>query len=1205
MMRRCFFSLVVGAGIVLSIMSPRLAGQTTSAWDQIPDHVRERKPFKRHEWFYRQRAFPADTIPYKVYLQALAEEKRIEARRLAERGASELTWMQLGPGSITSTFPSQWGRCSGRIRGLDVHPTDPNIAYVGAASGGIWKTTDGGASWLDIGSDLASLTFGAIAIDPSNPDVVYAGSGEAMRFFNSYTYDGRGLFKSTDGGASWVNITNGFGAMTHFSAVRVSPADPNIVYAALASGYSLFGNPGNEGIWRSADAGVTWTRVLGTNDGFDVLPHPTVAGRVYAALGGGSSGGSTPGFFVSTDHGATWSNSSSGLPAASSIDRMHIDVSPSSPSIIYTLIYQSASGGSIRLFKSTDDGASWAAVSPSLSSSQGWYDLVLAVNPADANEVYIGDAELRRTTNGGTSFSYVGGSYWNQAMHVDFHTMAFAPSNPSIRYVGCDGGVYRSNDGGASWLHRNNGLTTIQFYRLGSHPTDPDIIIGGAQDNGLYRTLDGGGDIWHLISTGDGMEIFFDYSNPSYVYASTQYAGLIRSSSGGGYGTFTSIRPSFGSEPVAWLAPFFMHPNNPTWIYTASNRPYLSTDRGNSWTALSPALASSAINSMDISTVNPDNMILVAGSGPNIMVSTNGGYTWTDVTAAIPGPHRYTTRVVCHPNDAQTMFVVRSGFGPGQIFRTNNLGATWTDISGNLPQIPHNDFFVDPVYESHFYAANDFGVYRSTDGGVTWMRESGDIPYVPVFDFKYSKYGTTRILRVGTYGRSLFQTTLPRIMGSLIAVDPSYIDFGTVETGTHGDTLGVSIFSQGTDTLVISSITSPASPEFLVHGIPGLPLLIEPDSSFSFQVSFHPSQPGVLIDSLVIVSNDSANSQMVVILQGKGVTIAPAEAGVMYAAGTTTSGTSLYTINLQTGDAAAVAELALSEVHALAIRPGGNELYAFRSSPFETEAYRLSAQDGEIVFAGQVAVGNARAFTFSSPDTLLAATLTGSLYKIAVTSGDTLFVGAEPDIVYASLSISPTSGAVWASVRSPSPLTGRDRIYTLDPATGAATLVGQTGDNQITPSIGFTPTGRLIGLKGAGSQENTIIEIDTLNAHGTLIGATGVTGLAALAMRTDSVVVKIARAEEAVVPLRTSIVGNFPNPFNPATHFEIHVAARQEVALKVYDILGREVATLVNSELQPGIYRVMWDADGMSSGVYFYRFRAGDVVETKKLMLLK
>ena len=735
--------------LLIPTLPDRTTAQRAASWEEIPQAVRDKKSFKRFEWFYRQRALPEVAIPAGALEQARDIELTKDLLRSPAENLLALTWSPVGPAGVVSSYPSQWGVVSGRVRALAVDPLNPQTIYIGAAAGGIWKTTNGGASWQDAGGSLASLTFGAIAIDPSNSNIVYAGAGESIRYFNTTTYSGKGIYKSTNGGSTWTQITSGLGSTTHFGAVRVSPTSSSTVFAALGSGNYHASTPGNEGLWRSTDAGTTWTRTLNADDGFDVLPHPSTANRVYGATGGAVS---TAGFYRSTNNGAGWTQVTTGLPASTSIHRMQLALSTGTPATLYALIYTEPSGvGTVSLYRSTNDGTNWSSVGSSYTTGQGWYDLMVAVNPTDVNEVYIGTEELRRSTNGGSTFSYVGGSYWSQSMHVDFHVMAFAPSSPATRYVGCDGGIYRSTDGGSTWLDMNGTLPTLQYYRLGSHPTDQNTMTGGSQDNGVFKTTNGGSGNWTLVSTGDGMECFYDPATPTTVYASTQYGALVKSTTGGNYGTFSSIQPTTVDQ-WAWTAPFFAHPTTSTTIYTASQRPWKSTDGGSTWTDLNGSqLTAPRINTMAQSPVNASNLILGASewtATPPVYVSTNGGTAWASVGGAIGGTQAYISRVLFDPASASTCYVVRSGFYSGnKIYRSTNLGTSWTNVSGDLPNVPHNDLFIDPAVPTDWYAANDLGVYLSTNGGTTWVRQGTNFPYVPALDFSYFNSGGVRLLR--------------------------------------------------------------------------------------------------------------------------------------------------------------------------------------------------------------------------------------------------------------------------------------------------------------------------------------------------------------------------------------------------------------------------------------------------------------------------
>lgn len=756
--------------LILASDSP-VQGQHKSLWDQVPPQIKERNSFKRFEWFYRQRAYPNDTISIHTYFAE--REREIQKYSIENPNyANNLQWYPVGPTGVISGFPSHWGQMSGRIRGLAVHPTDPNIVYIGAAAGGLWKTTNGGTTWTNIGDDLASLTFGSIAIDPNNPNNVYAGSGEIRYSFTPFTYDGKGLYKTTNGGISWTQITAGFGSQTHFGNIVVSPHNSNNVFAALGSGSWFAGNLTNEGIWRSTNAGNNWSLVLNVADAFDVVVHPANANLVYAAAGGGLS---TSGYYYSTNGGSTFIQSNSGLPAANQIHRMQITVHYSVPTTtVYAVIFTSGTG--TRVYKSVDGGGNWAQISPGVQLGgtyngtnwvdQGGYDLCIAVNPSNVSQVFVGNVEIHRATNGST-FSPVripgGTTAWDSPMHVDYHKIVFAPSNNNTIYVGCDGGVYKSTNGGTNWFSANNGLSTIQFYRIASHPNNKNIIFGGAQDNGNFRTTDGGATPYSFVSTGDGMECFYDYSNPDIVYFSTQNGWLAKSTNGGAsYNFLTSVNGN-------WLTPFFQHQQNSQWLYTANNSILRSTNGGTSFSTIANNVApAQLINTMSMTPLGP--FMIFAASGlysntPQVKISTDAGFNWTDITASIPGQERYISRVLWSPVHSAHLFVVRSGFSPGnKVYRSTDMGTTWENISGNLPDVPHNDIFHDPMYLNHYYVANDLGVYRTTDGGVNWTREGLGFPFVPVMDFDYVQIGSNRWLRAATHGRSAFETDLDVIV---------------------------------------------------------------------------------------------------------------------------------------------------------------------------------------------------------------------------------------------------------------------------------------------------------------------------------------------------------------------------------------------------------------------------------------------------------
>ena len=433
--------------------------------------------------------------------------------------------------------------------------------------------------------------------------------------------------------------------------------------------------------------------------------------------------------------------------------------------------------------------------------------------------------------------------------------------------------------------------------------------------------------------------------------------------------------------------------------------------------------------------------------------------------------------------------------------------------------------------------------------------------------------------------------------GSQILVLPSSIDFGKVEVGTTSGPQTVTVRSFGTENLVVDDILDPGAP-FILSGVPTLPVAIPRGGSETFDVTFSPAGAGDLADSIVISSNDSSNPNLAIDLSGRGVVIGQAQAGTLYA-----TSSQLFTIDLATGTATPIGSTGVSEIRDIAIRPSTKEIYGTLPGPLGTTLLRVSSAHGDALPAAIIPLTNVWGIAFNENDTLFAATNSGKLYRIDVTSGDTTFVGATTGLLYSGLSISPTSGELWASVRF------QGNIYIVDQNNGSTTLVGSTGFSGGTNCIAFDGLGRLYGVTGL----NNVIMIDTTTAAGTLIGPSGFTNIFGLAMRTDSVVVTVSDQPKALRPESFSLAQNYPNPFNPSTQIQFALPKASHVKLEIYNALGERIATLLNETRQAGYYSEQFDAIGLASGIYFYRLQAGDpsagsghsFVDTKKLLLLR
>jgi len=440
--------------------------------------------------------------------------------------------------------------------------------------------------------------------------------------------------------------------------------------------------------------------------------------------------------------------------------------------------------------------------------------------------------------------------------------------------------------------------------------------------------------------------------------------------------------------------------------------------------------------------------------------------------------------------------------------------------------------------------------------------------------------------------------------GRRILLSSTSLNYGRREALVTSDTTPVTISNIGANPLTISSITN-STTTYTVLGIPGLPVTLASFDTIGLRVVFRPMAHGTFNDSIVIASNDSLNPTTKILLTGRGIIIGRAQAGVLYgvsSAAVQGQSGNLYRINTGTGAVTLLGSTGLTDMHGLAVRPSSRELYGAATTSTSTTIFRISSDSGDALPLRTLPLGNLRAIAFNAGDTLYGATTGGRLYRINLATGDTVFIGSSGK-VFAGLSFSPISRKLWASVRPA--IVGRDSIYTVDTRTGAVTPVGRTGLGVITPSIAFDPTGILYALIGFGAQTNSLYTLDTTNATATLIGSMGISGMQAITMMTDTFVVGVGESPVATLPREFSLEQNYPNPFNPSTVIRFQVPVTSLVTLKIYTVIGQEVATLVNEELKPGTYEVTWNPKNISAGLYLYRLQARDFIATKKMMLLK
>jgi photosystem II stability/assembly factor-like uncharacterized protein len=674
-------------------------------------------------------------------------------------------WEELGPAPIGGTQAY-----TGRVSAIGVSASNPELYYVGGADGGVWKSVDAGASWRPLTDHLPTTAIGAIAVDPTNDQVVYAGSGEA-NFANHSRY-GLGLYKTTDGGENWDVLAADIFSGRSFSRIIIDPTNTNIIYAAItqAGGLPSFdfniaaarGHGGAQlplGVWKSLDGGNTWSQLTnglpGDLSAADLIMDTANASILYAGIGH-VFGDSRNGIYKSINGGSLWNKLGGGLPNTD-VGRISLAATPANPNRIYASIVRacdSTGGGAstLSIYRSDDNGASWVSKYPgSIHATYGWYLNVIIASPSNPDIAFVGGIYLYRTTNGGDSWTDVMG-----IQHVDFHALIFDAQERLLS--GNDGGVYRSSDLGNQWTVLNNGLGIVQFYAgISVDANDPSTIYGGSQDNGTIKKIGTEKDDWIILLGGDGGYTGIKTDDSSIVFAEFQQTGNLYKSTNYGSNLFRSASGIDVNDPNCFVPPYEFDPNNPDYMYYATNRFYKSINTGDSWAVISNDLTGvngAAVRGFAIAP--SDSSVIYAGTNDGrILVSFDGGSNWELRLINIPGWPRIMRQFAVDPANHLNAFLAVSFFGVDQILMTQDGGINWISMDNNLIDIPVNTICLDPRYGLQvIYIGTDRGAFHSTDSGNTWELYGQGLPNCAVNDMKIDAVNNHLI--IATQGRGMW-----------------------------------------------------------------------------------------------------------------------------------------------------------------------------------------------------------------------------------------------------------------------------------------------------------------------------------------------------------------------------------------------------------------------------------------------------------------
>ncbi|MEQ8907605.1 MAG: T9SS type A sorting domain-containing protein [Vicingaceae bacterium] len=699
------------------------------------------KQFKRYEYFMEPRVYPSGNhINSSILWEEAREFEKIYGK--GNRLAKTTTWRPLGP--------DDWQNYSyspglGRINNVRVDPNNPNIIYVGTPSGGCWKSIDAGQNWAPLADDLPVIGVSDIAINPRNSNELYIATGDG---FGGDTYS-IGILKSTDGGQNWNTTTFSAGRTQSIRMRRMllHPTNPDTLWVAT-----------NVGLWRTDDGGTSWRSVL-SGDVRSVKMHPSDTSIVYAC---------TDQFYRSTDGGNSFSasNNGQGMNLPAQINRMEIAVSADSADVVYAVCGKASDASFYGLYRSSDAGQNWQLKSftPNLfghdmngsnSGGQSWYDLAIAVNPNDADDVFVGGVNVWRSTNGGSNWSLK--SHWvinNNAgyTHADIHALEFYNNE---LFCGSDGGIFKTTDLGSSWIDLSAGLEITQFYRMSHSELNDTLLLGGAQDNGSLLKTDSAS--WAHVYGADGMDNAIDPIDPRVMFFTSQNGNIQRSYDGGRTkgGVSGSIR---SQESGAWVTPLELNPNNRFGIFAAFENVWYSGNRGSSWTSISNFNSGNTLRALAIAPSN-SSVIYTVPNGNQIRRTTNFGTSWNWINSGLP--NLAITDIYVHPSYEDSVWVSFSGYTVNRkVYVSGDGGSNWSNISSNMPNLPVNALEVD-TSTGIIYVGTDVGVYYLDQAnGPFWQSYMTGLPNVIVNDLE--THYSSGALRAATYGRGIWEVNLIR-----------------------------------------------------------------------------------------------------------------------------------------------------------------------------------------------------------------------------------------------------------------------------------------------------------------------------------------------------------------------------------------------------------------------------------------------------------
>jgi photosystem II stability/assembly factor-like uncharacterized protein len=699
------------------------------------------------EFWTASRAYPDASIPEDRYFKAYLDAREMRSETDAHMSAPA-PWTSIGPTNF-----------AGRTLAVVMNPRNPNTIYIGTAAGGLWRSYTGGlgADWQRVSTGFPVLGVNAVAMHASDTNLIYIGTGEVYRYCcaigglvlretrGSY---GLGILKTTDCGVTWTKSLDWTcNQRRGVQCIRINPLNPNTVFAATS-----------EGVYRSTNAGATWTVVLSALMAQDIAINPMDTTLVLATCGNFASAGR--GVYRSTNGGASFSQIG-GLPNFTG--KAMLEMYGANPWRVYLSLADTSVGsssyGTGSLRRSTNFGVTWTVVSnEAIYGVQGWYANFVAVHPTDSMQVVRGTMYLYKSTNGGVSsyeFPYL------SAPWADFHNYAHHPTNPNILYIVDDGGVWRSTNFGTTYQSVNGGLLTSQFYNgFSCSAQDSNRALGHVQDHFGWMYM--GAPAWPSGGVDEAGWTAINQSNDMLMYACERDGDSLYRSTNRGMSFFVSMSGIPAYTTGAWNSPLVISKSNPNYLYFGRAVIYRSTNAGTYWYATNGGASLDGNPALSIAVAPTSQDTVFVGTAPGsgrarIFRTTNAGTNWTNVTGDLP--NRYPIDIAIDPKDSRTIYIAFGGFDTTRLAKSTNTGLAWTHINSPLPNVPTTAVAIDPFNSNHVYVGNDLGVFVSTDAGVTWSSfNDGLYEAVTVGDIVISP--SNRSIRLATHSNGVFTRKL-------------------------------------------------------------------------------------------------------------------------------------------------------------------------------------------------------------------------------------------------------------------------------------------------------------------------------------------------------------------------------------------------------------------------------------------------------------